>query len=112
MVLSVSDTEKQKSPIGKRLRAARTRMGISQKELGIRAGIDRFSASPRVNQYERGVHNPDFLTLKNFAKVLNVPTSYFFSEDDDLAEMIWLYGALSKKEQKSVLKMLQDIKKQ
>ena len=62
-----------------------------EKELGIAAGINQFSASPRINQYETGKHTPDFLTLKKLAQVLSVPTAYFYAEEDDLAEMIKLF---------------------
>ena len=76
------------SPLPKRLKEARIEANLSQKELGIAAGIDRFSASPRINQYETGKHTPDFLTLKRIAEVLAVPTAFFYAEDDDLAEAI------------------------
>ena len=79
------------SPLPKRLKEARQSAGLSQKELGVKAGIDEFSASARMNQYETGKHTPDFLILKKIAKVLNVPTAYFYAEDDDLAEMISEY---------------------
>ena len=42
------------SVISRRLKQARVLAGLSQKQLGIKAGIDEFSASPRINQYERG----------------------------------------------------------
>ena len=76
------------SVIAKRLREARERAELSQKALGIAAGIDEFSASARLNQYERGKHVPDILTIKNLANVLGVPVAYFYTEDDDLASML------------------------
>lgn len=76
------------SVIGQRLREARLRAGLSQKELGIRAEIDEFTASPRVNQYERGRHIPEFQTVERFAAVLGVPAPYFYCRDDALAEWI------------------------
>ena len=76
------------SPLPKRLKEARTNAGLSQKQLGIAAGIDEFSASPRMNQYETGRHTPDFSTLKKIALTLNVPTAYFYAEEDKLAEEI------------------------
>ncbi len=45
--------------LSKRLREARAAAGISQEQLGILAGIDEFSASARMNQYERGKHSPN-----------------------------------------------------
>ncbi|CAM4450175.1 MAG: hypothetical protein LEGION0403_FIIPPAGN_02276 [Legionella sp.] len=67
------------SPLPKRLKEARVAAGISQKKLGIAAGIDEFSANPRINQYESGKHSPDFCTLKRIAAVLSVPTAYFYN---------------------------------
>ena len=94
------------SPIPKRLNEARLRAGISQKELGILAGIDEFSASPRINQYEKGKHTPDFLTLERLAEVLGVPTPYFFTRDNHLAELILLYGMMTTAERNKLIKSL------
>ena len=80
------------SIVGKRLREARERAGLSQKQLGIKAGIDEFSASPRINQYERGKHMPDLLTAERLCKVLNVPPPYLYAKDDKLAEWILVFG--------------------
>ncbi|WP_331864623.1 helix-turn-helix transcriptional regulator, partial [Thiomicrospira sp.] len=83
------------SPIGKRLREARLRLNISQKELGVRAGIDEFSASARVNQYERGKHVPDYLTARRLSEALEIPVTYLYADENDLAEMILAYGMAS-----------------
>lgn len=87
----------------RRMKAAREQLGISQMELGVRSGIDEFSASARINQYERGKHAPDFLTAKHLAKVLGVPTAYFYAEDDNLAELIAFFGQLKAAEHKELL---------
>ncbi|NSY35847.1 XRE family transcriptional regulator [Pseudoalteromonas sp. JC28] len=81
------------SPFPKRLKEARKRKGLSQKQLGILAGMDEFSASARMNQYEKGVHAPDFKTVKALAKVLDVPTAFLFCEEDELAIQIAEYPA-------------------
>ena len=86
-----------------RMKIARERLGISQMELGVRAGIDEASASARINQYERGKHVPDFSTACNLAKVLGVPTAYFYTDDDNLAELIVSYGKLKQTEKKELL---------
>lgn len=91
------------SVIAKRLYEARTNAGISQRQLGVEAGIDPFSASPRINQYERGKHTPDYATTMRLAKVLGVPTPYLYAEDDDLAEVILRFGKLSKRLKKKAL---------
>lgn len=78
----------------RRLRTCRLRCGLSQMRLGVLAGIDERSASPRINQYERGKHCPDFGTTVRLATVLNVPAAYFFAEEDQLAEWILCWRQL------------------
>ncbi len=87
----------------RRLKAARKRMGITQMELGVRAGIDEFSSSARINQYERGKHIPDYLTAKHLAKVLGVPPAFFYAEDEHLADLIACFGQLKSSERKELL---------
>lgn len=94
------------SVITKRLLDAREASGLSQKKLGIAAGIDEFSASPRINQYERGVHVPDYATVERLASVLNVPTPYFYTRDDDLAKLILRYGQLDIAEKAELMKLV------
>ena len=96
------------SVITKRLHEARLAAGISQKQLGIAAGIDEFSASPRINQYERGVHVPDFATLERLALVLNVPTPYFYTRDDALAKLILRYGKLDAAKRAAMLNLINE----
>lgn len=86
----------EKSAFATRLRAAREARGISQKQLGILAGIDQFVASARINQYERGKHVPDLQTAQRLAAELNVPVSYLYEPNDDLAELIRILGEHSR----------------
>jgi transcriptional regulator with XRE-family HTH domain len=88
----------KKSPVTKRLKEARLEAGISQKELGIAAGIDEFVASARMNQYETGKHAPDFGIINKVSDVLHVPPAYFYTQDDDLAHVLKMYVKLNKKE--------------
>lgn len=71
-----------------RLKEARIRAGLSQQKLGILAGIDEATASARMNQYERGIHTPDFALACKLAEVLNIPACYFYTVEDDLAEVV------------------------
>jgi len=93
-------------PIAKRLKEARLKAGLSQRQLGIEAGIDPFSASPRINQYERGKHVPDFSTAQRLAKVLGIPTPFLYSEDNLIAEMIMHISTLSIREKRKLLSEL------
>lgn len=77
----------------KRLKEARTAAGYSQEKLGILAGIEEASASARMNQYERGKHQPDYSVVEKIAKILDVPEAYFYAKEDDLAELILAYHA-------------------
>ena len=79
------------SIVGSRLREARERAGISQKQLGIKAGIDPGVASARINQYEKGKHLPHLATARQLAKVLGVPMPYLYTEDETLAAWILAY---------------------
>lgn len=83
------------SVIARRLREARLRAGLSQERLGVLAGIDEFSASARMNQYERGKHVPDLLTVERIAVVLGVPAPYFYARDENVAELLLLFGGLT-----------------
>lgn len=93
-------------PISTRLRFARKAKGISQKQLGILAGIDEFSASPRINQYEKGKHVPDFATADRLAKVLKIPVAYLYASDDKLAEFILLFFKANDDEKKHISDIL------
>lgn len=98
------------SPFPRRMKAAREKLGITQMELGVRAGIDESSASARINQYERGKHAPDFLTVRNLAIALNVPTAYLYAEDDNFAELLILYGRMNAADRKLTLAFINSLK--
>ncbi|AEH31901.1 MULTISPECIES: helix-turn-helix domain-containing protein [Vibrio] len=97
------------NPIPIRLKEARKKAKLSQKMLGVRIGMDESSASPRMNQYEKGKHTPDVHTLKLIADELGVPLNYFFCEDDVSAELAILINQLSKKERKALLESIQKL---
>jgi transcriptional regulator with XRE-family HTH domain len=97
------------SIVAKRLKEARLKAGISQKQLGIKAGIDEFSASARINQYERGKHTPDLLTLTRLAAVMKVPAPYFYCQDAELAEVIVKFSALGKAQRKRLLSSMGEL---
>lgn len=84
----------------RRLREAREAHGISQRSLGIAAGLDEFVASTRVNRYETGVHQPDLQTLQRLASVLGLPAAYFYAEDDELAKLIAEFKSSSSSKRK------------
>jgi transcriptional regulator with XRE-family HTH domain len=95
--------------VARRLKEARQKLGISQFALGVAAGIDEMSASPRVNQYEKGKHAPDFQMVKRLANVLHVPASFLYTEDDDLAEALIILGSLPMDARKRLIEMLRKV---
>ena len=96
------------SPFPKRLKEARLKANISQKKLGIAAGMDAFVASSRMNHYEKGTHHPLFDSVSRIAEVLDTPTSYFYEVDDTLAELNLLVGTQEKVIQQSCLAVFKD----
>lgn len=95
------------SIFSRRLRQARQDAGLSQKDLGILAGLDPFVASTRINRYEQGVHAPDQATAKRLAKALGVPLAYLYADNERLARMIRAFSALDVEEQERILKTIE-----
>ena len=97
----------QRQAFCRRLRAARTAANLSQKQLGIKAGLDEFVASARINRYEVGVHEPDVGMTRRLAKALNVPAAYFYADDDVMADMILAFARISRRRQQTMLRELE-----
>ncbi|WP_312268457.1 helix-turn-helix transcriptional regulator [Pseudescherichia sp.] len=94
------------NPIPDRLKTARTKAGITQRELGIRIGMEPSSASGRMNHYEKGRHIPDIDTLKRMADELGVPINYFFCENETTAELARLIANMTEEEQAELITKL------
>ncbi|MCL2524025.1 MAG: helix-turn-helix domain-containing protein [Betaproteobacteria bacterium] len=94
------------SIFSKRLKEARREAGLSQERLGVLAGIDEMSASARMNQYERGKHEPDFSMVERIARALKLPASFFYAEDDDEARLLRWFCRLDKDERAEVMRMV------
>lgn len=99
------------NPVPGRIKQARVSKGISQKELGIRIGLDQSSASSRMNHYEKGRHTPDIPTLKRVADELGVPLAYFLCESDKTAELICLIENLKEADKDELIRKLKENKK-
>ena len=110
--ISRSEVDPDLPLFARRLKAARLSSGLSQERLGVAAGVDEFSASARINQYERGKHTPDVLTAAHLAKALKVPLAYFWAVDDDLAKLILWFGQLNAKGRKSLLATADELSQQ
>ena len=95
------------NPLPVRLKEARTKAKISQKDLGVRIGLEASSASGRMNHYEKDRHSPDLQTLKRISKELGVPLNYFFCESEEMAKLVVLFEQLSQDEKVDLLNLLE-----
>lgn len=93
-----------------RLKYARKKARLSQKALGVCIGMDESSASPRMNQYEKGKHTPDVRILKLLADKLGVPLNYFFCEDESSAELACIISQMTDSERKTLIASLSQSK--
>lgn len=90
----------------RRLKEIRLAKGLSQKRLGILAGIDEFVASTRINRYEKGVHQANIEVVQQLSAVLEVPLAYFYTEDDDLASLLMSWIKMDAEKKKRILAMM------
>lgn len=91
------------NPFPQRLKEARKKANLSQKSLGVRIGMDESTASPRMNQYEKGKHTPDIQTLKLIAGELDVPLNYFFCESENSARLACIIDKMTEDERRGLL---------
>ncbi|MFY9996729.1 MAG: helix-turn-helix transcriptional regulator [Leclercia sp.] len=90
----------------RRLKEVRLAKGLSQKSLGILAGIDEFVASTRINRYEKGVHQANIEVVQKLSAVLEVPLAYFYTEDDDLASLLRSWPKMDAEQKKSIMALI------
>ena len=94
---------------GKRLKEIRLAAGLSQKQLGIQAGLDPFVASARINRYELGIHKADYKIAQKLSAVLNIPTAFFYTEDENLAEIMVIFHRTNPKKRSELLKIARSL---
>lgn len=90
----------------RRFKQARLESGLSQKEVGVAAGLDEFVASTRINRYEVGVHHPDYQMSVRLAAVLRIPVAYLYCDNDEMATMLIAFHRAQKGERRTALKAL------
>ncbi len=74
--------------IGRRLRDIRTRLGLSQRQLGRVSGV----ANATISQIEAGKLNPTVSMLKRVLDGIPISMSEFFADDGEFAEQIFFRG--------------------
>jgi transcriptional regulator with XRE-family HTH domain len=65
--------------VGKRIRQARTKLGMTQLELAARLGKRRHE----ISRYESGKHSLKVQDLPKLAEILQVSVSFFFEDDNE-----------------------------
>lgn len=89
---------------GERMKTARLAAKLSQERLGIEAGIEEAdSARARINRYERGTRVPALETVERIAKVLDVPVTYFYSQNEDEANLLLAFHRMTSENRKQLL---------
>lgn len=86
--MSREKPEQSPTVVGRRIRQLREDLGWSQEKLGVAIGIDESSARARISRYELGVHEPPLPTVRLIADALQVPLSYLYCEDDQVAKLV------------------------
>lgn len=69
--------------VGLRVEIARKKAGISKAALARIAGV----AWPTVNNWARGIHDPDIISIRAIAKELNIPVNWFYEEEEDSEDL-------------------------
>ena len=90
----------------KRFKQARLASGLSQKDVGIAAGLDEFVASTRINRYEVGVHQADFQMAVRLARVLEIPVAYLYCDSDEMASFLLAFHQAPKGARRAALQTL------
>ena len=80
---------------------------MSQKDVGIQAGLDPHVASPRINQYKRGRHEPKLETAERLAQALGIPAAFLYTNDDLLAKLLLRWGSLTKQQKRDLVKLIE-----
>ena len=70
-------------------------------------GLDETVASARISRYETGIHEPAFDTAVRLAQALNVPTAYFYCENDELAKLVLVWDAMRELERKDLWTLIE-----
>lgn len=96
--------------VGRRIRARREELGLSQEKVGVLIGIDESSSRARISRYELGTHEPPVETARLIAKALGVPLVYLYCDEDEVAMLLKVLANKSPSQQRALAaKWLQDL---
>jgi len=106
----VANRTAQHPVFAQRLAQALERSGLTQVQLGVLAGLDPTVASPRINQYLHGKHEPKLSTAKRLADVLGIPPAFLYTQDELLAKLLLHWNDLTLRQKKELLKQVEAAK--
>lgn len=86
--------------VGRRIRARREELGLSQEKVGVLIGIDESSSRARISRYELGTHEPPVETARLIAKALGVPLAYLYCDENEVANLLKALASKSSSQQK------------
>ena len=91
-----------RSVVAARLRQARQLRGLSQREVGVRMGLDKDTASARISRYESESMAVSLESLFKLARALDVPPAYLLATTPAMADAILSLGRESESQQGSL----------
>ncbi|WP_313273427.1 helix-turn-helix transcriptional regulator [Stenotrophomonas sp.] len=92
--------------VAARLRQARLLRGLSQREVGVRMGLDKDTASARISRYESESMAISLESLFSLADALQVPAAYLLASSAAMADAILLIGDESEVQQARLAQVL------
>ena len=71
------------------------------------AGLEPHVASPRINQYERGKHEPKLETAERLAEALGIPPAFMNTQDELLAKILLKWNTLTKQQKRELVRLVE-----
>ncbi|NHF65970.1 helix-turn-helix domain-containing protein [Xanthomonas hortorum] len=100
-----------RSVVAARLRQARQLRGLSQREVGVRMGLDKDTASARISRYESESMAISLESLFELARALGVPPAYLLATTPEMADAILSLGNESESQQRDLATVLKALTK-
>ncbi|MCP1582073.1 helix-turn-helix domain-containing protein [Pseudoxanthomonas mexicana] len=95
-----------RSVVAARLRQARQLRSLSQRQVGVRMGLDKETASARISRYESETMAISLESLFELARALDVPAAYLLATTPAMADAILSLGRESETQQESLSAVL------
>ncbi|RJU10267.1 XRE family transcriptional regulator [Xanthomonas campestris] len=97
--------------VAARLRQAREQRGLSQREVGMRMGLDKDTASARISRYESGAMSISLEALFEMAEALEVPPAFLLASSPGMADAILALGEQTDQQQAQLAKVVEALTK-